>query len=695
MQWIDWSIVFGLLAMVVVVALWARRYNRSVADFMVANRCAGRYMLAVANGMGWFGAITIMAVWQRNYEAGFTGEWWRMLSFSVGMLITLTGFVIYRYRETRVMTMAQFFQLRYSRNFRIFAGLVCFISGIVNFGIFPSVSARFFIYFCDLPPTFDLFGATITTFPAVMFSLLTIAVLCSWMGGQIAVMLTDFFQGIYAYIAIAAVLIFCFMTIDWSTIGEAAATAPVGKSIINPFDTDQHETFPWWYFLIMIVMYSYHTGSWQGTQGYNSAARNPHEQRMATVMGLWRIIATDTLLLFGAVAIFTVMHHQSFAAQAENAQAILDKIDSDSIRWMMTVPIGMAQILPVGLKGMLAAMVLAACISTLDTYLHSWGTMFIQDVVMPWRKEPFARKQHMLLLRVAILGVAVWAFLFSLLFNLDEALQLFFAITGAIFMGGAGAAIIGGLYWKRGRAIGAWGGMIVGSTMAVGSILMRLLWTTVIPTLQAWFPNSQFLTDHADSFPISSFWLSVITTLSAIATYVILSLLKTESFNLDRMLHRGEYALSKDPKQSADRPAPLPPSASDEHWMRKALARLGLTKEFNLSDKIIFGATIAWSFGWGFVFIAGTVYYLTVGFEDSVWLEFWKMKMWIMLGLVLVMIVVFTIGGFVDLKMLLKRLRTIKRDDRDDGMVIGHLNRDEASAEEESASVSADASTGE
>ncbi len=146
--------------MVATVALWARRYNRSVADFMTANRCAGRYMLAVANGMGWFGAITIMAVWQRNYQAGFTGEWWRILNFSIAMLITVTGFVVYRYRQTRAMTLGQFFQVRYSRNFRIFAGLVCFISGVVNFGIFPFVSAKFFIYFCGLPETFELFGPT-------------------------------------------------------------------------------------------------------------------------------------------------------------------------------------------------------------------------------------------------------------------------------------------------------------------------------------------------------------------------------------------------------------------------------------------------------------------------------------------------------------------------------------------------------
>ena len=53
-------------------------------------------------------------------------------------------------------------------------------------------------------------------------------------------------------------------------------------------------------------------------------------------------------------------------------------------------------------------------------------------------------------LRVAIFGVCLFIFLFSLLFSQQQDILMFFALTGTIYLGWAGSAIIGGLYWKRG-----------------------------------------------------------------------------------------------------------------------------------------------------------------------------------------------------------------------------------------------------
>jgi len=112
----------------------------------------------------------------------------------VQLIIGLTGWVTYRFRQTRALTMAQFFEMRYSKRFRIFAGSICFISGIVNFGIFPAVGANFFINFCGFSEHFSVFGLTFSTFHILALGLVSIALYFAMVGGQIAVMTTDFLQ---------------------------------------------------------------------------------------------------------------------------------------------------------------------------------------------------------------------------------------------------------------------------------------------------------------------------------------------------------------------------------------------------------------------------------------------------------------------------------------------------------------------
>ncbi len=147
MHFVDWAIVAGVVSFFIGMAWFTNRFAKSVADFMAANRCAGRYVLAVGYGISSLGAITVIAEFQKYYKAGFTAVWWSFM-LAVGVLVAVTGWVIYRYRQTRVFTLGQFFEIRYSKRFRIFAGILGFLAGIINFGIFPSVGSRFFIYFC-------------------------------------------------------------------------------------------------------------------------------------------------------------------------------------------------------------------------------------------------------------------------------------------------------------------------------------------------------------------------------------------------------------------------------------------------------------------------------------------------------------------------------------------------------------------
>lgn len=624
--------ISGLIAIVRV----SKRYMQSVADFLSAGRTAGRYMISVSQGMSALGSITIVAMWETNYIAGFSLRWWEFTMGVVLLAITVSGWVIYRFRQTRALTIAQFFEIRYSRRFRIFAGLLAFTSGIVNFGIFPAVGARFFIYFCGLPQFVGVAGLTIPTFPLVIASFLSIALYFLFAGGQIAVIITEFVQGIFVNIVFIIIVIYFLLTIDWQHIFAALITAPPDASLLNPYHTSKVKDFNLWYFLIGVAGVIYGKMSWQGTQGYNSSAKSAHEAKMGEVLGNLRDIPKWLMLVFVPIIAYTVMHHPDYGVHAQSVNGILHGVASEAIQSQLRVPLVLSRLLPWGLMGALTTVMLMATIGTHDSYLHSWGSIFIQDVIMPFRRKSFAPKQHLRVLRLAILGVCIFIFFFSMIFQQSEYILLFFAITGAIFTGGSGAVIIGGLYWKRGTAAAAWSALITGSIIAVGGIILLQI---------------------DPKFPVNGqmFW-GIAMAMSSLV-YVAVSLLDSDhSFEMDRMLHRGAYALTEETKLADQVPL-------------RGWRMMGMGKEFTRGDKIIYVVAYAWTLAWTVVFFLGTFYNLHGKVADSSWMEFWKTFILINVAASIVVIIWFSIGGLRDLKDMLQRLKTMVRDHRDDGFV--------------------------
>ena len=220
MQLLDWSILIGFAVFISLVAYSTKKYTKSVADFLAASRCGGKYLLAMGDGMAGLGAISIVASFQLYYEGGFTPFWWQSIFLPLSLFVAIIGWIIYRFRQTRALTMAQFFEIRYSRRFRIFSGFLAFVSGIINFGIFPSVGARFFVYFCRLPETFTVAGFDVSAYVLVMIILIGIALAFTWIGGQIAVLITDFIQSFVCNIIFIVILVVLFMKFDWSQISD-------------------------------------------------------------------------------------------------------------------------------------------------------------------------------------------------------------------------------------------------------------------------------------------------------------------------------------------------------------------------------------------------------------------------------------------------------------------------------------------
>ena len=683
---IDWAIVLVVFSGMVISVNTTKGLMKSVTDFLSAGRAAGRYLLSISGGIAGLGAISTVMFLEMGYVAGFSLSWWGLSQGIIILFLTMSGWVIYRFRSTRCLTLSQFFEKRYSRKFRIFTGIVAFVAGIINFGIFPAVGAQFFIQFCGFPD----YAFGLPVYPIVMILLLSIALYFVYFGGQIAVIIADFFQGIFAMFVLFIVVIYLFFTVSWEQVSEALENTPIqlaqeeieklnvdesfliledldqenrineieekyaNSSRINPFKTSHVEDFNLWYFMIGIIGIMYGSLSWQGQQGYNSSATSAHEAKMGSVLGGFRGFSQGLFFLLVPVLIYVFMNHPDYQSIADSVTQTLSKLETDTLRSQMRGPVVLSEILPVGLLGAFAALMLCAFVSTHDTYLHSWATILVQDVIMPFRKKPFDKETHLKVLRLSIFGVAVFIFLFSLLFQQNQKIALFFAITAAIFAGGSGAVIIGGLYWKKGTTSAAWTAMIVGAFISVGGVLVKQVSVEWLADVTA-FTQLKTSLMYVRNINGQEYW--GISMGASALSYIVVSLVtNTKPFNMDKLLNRGAYA------------------PDDEKVTVKTNTGLGwkiflISDEFTKSDKLIYILNYFWTGAWTLVFIIGTIYNLNNDVSDYAWMSYWKYYIFIHIVVSMITMVWFSIGGFKDLKAMMLRLKTAERDHQDDGWV--------------------------
>ena len=182
---------------------------------------------------------------------------------------------------------------------------------------------------------------------------------------------------------------------------------------------------------------------------------------------------------------------------------------------------------------------------------------------------------------------------------------------------------------------------LTGAVLSVGGIIVRQI-----------YPG----------FPLNGMEISFWATLTAIIVYVGVSVLTVkENFNLDRMLHRGVYAMKDD--EVAD----VNPVVKQKFKISKLI---GIDEKFSRSDRRVSGGIFWWSMLLLFVLIIGTIWNLIAPWSNYVWAVFWR---WTGLLLPLTIAVCttiwFTFGVLKDMGRFFTALRNERVDVHDDGTV--------------------------
>ena len=334
MAWFDWLI----LALPVCFVMWAglrtRRYVRGASDFLAAGRLCGRYVICMGDVANYLGVITLVTYVEIHYKTGFSVGFWNGFIAPLGMLISLTGYCAYRFRQTRAMSLGQFLEMRYSRSVRIVAATVRSVSEIAANMVMPAIAARFFIHLLGLPATFSVCGFEVSTFVASMLLFVTLAVTLICSGGLLSLIVADTLQMTIMFPLVGCLIVFILWRFPVSgEIMPVMADRVAGESFINPFDIAKLRDFnlfttiivpAWWMFV--------HRANWYGN-GYTTAAKSPHEQKMAGVLGAWRTSSVAMLYLALACAVITFMNHPRHAGEAAAVRrTLVEKAAADVLK---------------------------------------------------------------------------------------------------------------------------------------------------------------------------------------------------------------------------------------------------------------------------------------------------------------------------------------------------------------------------
>jgi solute:Na+ symporter, SSS family len=447
LAWPDLAVIAVYLIGIVGLGLfaWKKRRGRtgSSSEYFLAGGTLGWGVIGLALFSTNISTTHLVSLAQEGYVNGLAyGNFEWMAAF---LLIVLSFFFAPFYIRSRVATLPDFLEKRYSRASRDWlAGLSIFSAIFIHIG---------FSLYTGAVVLKGLFGVDINVsivLTAVLTGLYTIV------GGLLAVVLTESVQTVILIAGAACVVVIGLVQAGgWS--GIAASVEPVKLTVLRT--AAETPSLPWYAVLLgyPIIGLWY----WCADQTIVQRVLGAKDERNARLgplfAGFIKILPVFLFVLPGVIAAALVKQGRlpAFGNSADTYSVLINHL------------------LPVGLKGVVAAALLAALMSTVSGALNSIATLFSLDLYKRWR--PAASEKKLTSIgRWATFAAMVAAILWSPLISHFQ--SIFQGIVSLICYVAPPitAVFVWGVFWKRASAKAAAATLTAGS--GLGLIVFFLDW---------------------------------------------------------------------------------------------------------------------------------------------------------------------------------------------------------------------------
>ncbi len=450
------------MAVVIGIGIYfAKRSNQSSEDYFLGGRSLGPWVTAMSAEASDMSGWLLMGLPGVAYWCGLSDAAWTSIGLALGTYINwlLVAKRLRRYSAVAgdAITLPDFFSNRFHEKKKVIMTLAALFI-LIFFTVYASSC---FVTCGKLFST--LFGAS---YQSMMIAGAVFVVIYTFLGGFLAESASDFMQAVVMIFALTVILItgtlaagglqavvdnakdipgfFTFFgiaspSVDASGVQQVANGAPVFGAAGS------------YGFLTIISTLSWGLGYFGMPQvllRFMAIRKTDELVRARRIATVWVVISLTAAVLIGLMgrAMFPVHETLNTASGAENVFIVLSR-----------------HLLPPLLAGLVMAGILAATISSSDSYLLIAASAVSLNIFKGILKKDASDKQVMTMSRIILLLIAV----VGVIIAMDENSVIFTIVSfawagfGAVF----GPIMLFSLFWKRTTQAGAVAGMVTGGVM--------------------------------------------------------------------------------------------------------------------------------------------------------------------------------------------------------------------------------------
>ncbi|MCH2216058.1 MAG: sodium:solute symporter [Flavobacteriales bacterium] len=444
LDFIDYAVIGIYFILVFGIAGWAtfkEKVNASSSDYFLGGKNVGWFVIGASLFASNIGSEHLVGLAGSGASSGVAVGQFEILA---GFMLLLLGWVFVPfYVRSGVFTMPEFLEKRYSsgaRNYLSWMSIVAYILTKISVTIaaggivFEAIGIDFWT------------GALIVVVATGIYTIF---------GGLKAVLYTDMIQ---MFVLIGGSLAVTFFgLIELGGWGELKAT--VGDAYFDMWQPMDHPDFPWTGILFgapILGMWYWCTDQYIVQRVLS--AKNIENARKGTIFGGFLKMLPVFLFVVPGVIAYALSQKGVFALE-DNDQALIVMVKS---------------MVPVGIRGLVIAGLLAALMSSLSSVFNSCSTLFTIDVYKRWKPDTSEKTLVRVGQIATIIMVGIGLAWIPFMENVSDQLFVYLQSVQGYIAPPITAVFLLGIFFKRLNHQGAMAALMTGLVLGATRFILEL-----------------------------------------------------------------------------------------------------------------------------------------------------------------------------------------------------------------------------